>query len=406
MTIETDIPGDAAGIMSLGSWLTANPGGAVTGAGDAFADAKSLIGSEWEGATADAFISSAGRSVQDCDDLGELITSTSSAITDYGCALKSVQEKMSGIRAQAAAQGLTVSGTTISMPTDVNASDQSKLNSAYEDASVQAADARRAYTEAKSTLQSLLPQGQGGDKSGFGAEDAGNIYKLFSIAFEGGSKALVGTASIIIGRSVLQQGGKLISDAARLSDAVLKDPIGFGGAKFANEALNHAGAMKNEGNNIVAKMAKEGAKFKVEAPSFLAKAGKRLPLVGLAVGTGVDLANGESPLQAGVSNTAATVVGVGAGGIAEAGSTILASAALGAAGGSVVPGVGTAVGLAAGFVAGTAAAIFTDKTVDSMMEDHQGVGHAMREGGEAVKDTACDIGKSVWKGAKWLAGAG
>ena len=27
MTIETDIPGDAAGIMSLGSWLTANPGG-------------------------------------------------------------------------------------------------------------------------------------------------------------------------------------------------------------------------------------------------------------------------------------------------------------------------------------------------------------------------------------------
>ena len=79
---------------------------------------------------------------------------------------------------------------------------------------------------------------------------------------------------------------------------------------------------------------------------------------------------------------------------------------MGAAGGSVVPGVGTAVGLAAGFVAGTAAAIFTDKTVDSMMEDHQGVGHAMREGGEAVKDTACDIGKSVWKGAKWLAGAG
>ena len=33
MTIETDIPGDAAGIMSLGSWLTANSGGAVTGAG-------------------------------------------------------------------------------------------------------------------------------------------------------------------------------------------------------------------------------------------------------------------------------------------------------------------------------------------------------------------------------------
>ena len=75
-------------------------GDAVSGAGDAFAYARSLIGSEWQGTTADAFVSAAGRSVQDCDELGDMITSISSAITDYGYALASVQGKMANIRAQ------------------------------------------------------------------------------------------------------------------------------------------------------------------------------------------------------------------------------------------------------------------------------------------------------------------
>ena len=78
------------------------------------ATARSLIGSEWQGTTADAFVSAAGRSVRDCDELGDMITSISSAITDYGYALASVQGKMTNIRAQAADEGLTVSGTTIS----------------------------------------------------------------------------------------------------------------------------------------------------------------------------------------------------------------------------------------------------------------------------------------------------
>lgn len=114
MTIETDISGDASGLISLGSWLSAAPGDAVSGAGDTFAYARSLIGSEWQGTTADAFVSAAGRSVRDCDELGDMITSISSAITDYGYALASVQGKMTNIRAQAADEGLTVSGTTIS----------------------------------------------------------------------------------------------------------------------------------------------------------------------------------------------------------------------------------------------------------------------------------------------------
>ena len=77
---------------------------------------------------------------------------------------------------------------------------------------------------------------------------------------------------------------------------------------------------------------------------------------------------------------------------------------MGAAGGSVVPGIGTAVGLVAGVVVGTAAAIFTDKTVDSMMEDHQGIGHAIEEGKDAVLSTGSNIANSVWKGAKGLFG--
>ena len=157
----------------------------MSGAGDAFAYARSLIGSEWQGTTADAFVSAAGRSVRDCDELGDMITSISSAITDYGYALASVQGKMANIRAQAADEGLTVSGMTISMPVNASDSDQSRLDSAYESASVQTTDALRSYTEAKSSLQSRLAAQGHGDDDRITAQDAGNIYTLFSNALQG-----------------------------------------------------------------------------------------------------------------------------------------------------------------------------------------------------------------------------
>lgn len=306
----------------------------MSGAGDAFAYARSLIGSEWQGTTADAFVSAAGRSVQDCDELGDMITSISSAITDYGYALASVQGKMANIRAQGH-----------------------------------------------------------GDDDKITAQDAGNIYTLFSNALQGGSNTLVGTASIMVGRSMVTEGERLLSHAARLSKAVIADPVAFGGARLANEALNHADNMRLQAGNL---LESADAKFKMNSPSFLANTGKALPVVGLVVGMGVDLAKGESLSQAAASNTAATIAGVAAGGPAETGATIIASAAMGAAGGSVVPGVGTVAGFAEGLVVGTAAAIFTDKAVDSMMEDHQGVGHAAKEGWDAVCNTGSGIAKSVW----------
>ena len=201
----------------------------------------------------------------------------------------------------------------------------------------------------------------------------------------------------MVGRSMVTEGERLLSQATRLSKAVIADPIAFGGARLANEALNHADNMRLQAGNL---LESADAKFKVNSPSFLANTGKALPVVRLVVGTGVDLANGESLSQAAVSNTAATIAGVAAGDAATAlttaGATIATSAIAGAAGGSVVPGIGTAVGLVAGVVVGTAAAIFTDKTVDSMMEDHQGVGHAAKEGWDAVCNTGSGIAKSVW----------
>ena len=365
------------------------------------ATARSLIGSEWQGTTADAFVSAAGRSVRDCDELGDMIISISSAITDYGYALASVQGKMANIRAQAADEGLTVSGTTISMPVNASDSDQSRLDSAYESASVQTTDALRSYTEAKSSLQSRLAAQGHGDDDRITAQDAGNIYTLFSNALQGGSNTLVGAASIMVGRSMVTEGERLLSQATRLSKAVMADLIARGGARLANEALNHADNMRLQAGNL---LESADAKFKVNSPSFLANTGEALPVVGLVVGTGVDLANGESLSQAAASNTAATIAGVAAGELAETGATIIASAAMGAAGGSVVLGVGTAVGFAAGLIVGTGTAIFTDKAVDSMMEDHQGIGHAIEEGKDAVLSTGSNIANSVWKGAKGLFG--
>ena len=76
-----------------------------------------------------------------------MITSISSAITDYGYALASVQGKMANIRAQGH-----------------------------------------------------------GDDDKITAQDAGNIYTLFSNALQGGSNTLVGAASIMVGRSMVTEG--------------------------------------------------------------------------------------------------------------------------------------------------------------------------------------------------------
>ena len=49
MTIETDIPGDASGLISLGSWLR----GMLCRVRVCLRHVRSLIGSEWQGATAE-----------------------------------------------------------------------------------------------------------------------------------------------------------------------------------------------------------------------------------------------------------------------------------------------------------------------------------------------------------------
>jgi len=83
---------------------------------------------------------------------------------------------------------------------------------------------------------------------------------------------------------------------------------------------------------------------------------------------------------------------------------IATSAIAGAAGGFAVPGIGTAAGLVAGVVVGTAVAIFTDKAVDSLVEDHQGIGHAIEEDKDAALSAGSNIVNSVWRGVKGLFG--
>ncbi|MBO3724773.1 hypothetical protein J5X07_06995 [Actinomyces bowdenii] len=99
---------------------------------------------------------------------------------------------------------------------------------------------------------------------------------------------------------------------------------------------------------------------------MLRVAGSALTVAGTGIGIGVDMMNGEDGWQATVSNIAATVAGTVAG--TAAGS--VAGAAIGTA---VCPGVGTVAGFVVGAGTGFVVSTFTDETVDSLIEDKQGI---------------------------------
>lgn len=388
MSFDTKIEGKADHLTGLADWLSGTVASAVDDSATAIADTKADIGSEWEGATADAAVARAGDMVTAGDDLSTRTTTVSGALSTYADALATATREAQWIRDDATAGGLTVSGTTVLDPEDPADTTQAAL---YNDLSTRMTTTRTTLSTAQDVLRTELTPG-----------DTSILYNVPILgAFNLSLAAKAGYATWSIGRAMVINGGKMAATgAARLSSlqsmSHVADPANF------YWELDHAQSMVREGN---AMRAAGGAKYSADLPKCLKPCGKvSLGLAGIGTGLGIwaDMNDGESTGQAVASNTAATVAGMGASALAtgavSAGTSMLASTATGAALGSVVPGVGTVVGGAVGLAAGVTASFFTDGFVDSLFEDHKGLWHAAGEGAKAVGDGFKSLGNAVSDG--------
>jgi len=385
MPIETKVEGKPEQITSLADWLTSSLEPAVSASGDGFSSARTTLGSEWQGETAEAIVSWLADAVGASDSLSTRITDIATALTTYASILSSVRTEAECVRSDATAGGLVVSGTVVQEPKDTS---DTKKTALYSSLSMR-----------MSTAHSTLTTGQQDLRTSLAPEDVDRVkndYQVFSIVAEAVRSAAPPLWTIHMRRVLTAEGNRLISMSKGMKELIVGGlPQGVrnpANARSANVALNEATRLELKGRG----MKGQAAAYKSGAPgsklgNSVKIGGAALAVVGTGIGYWADRQRGESGEQAFVSNVAATATGSAAG--------IVASSATGAVIGSVFPGPGTAIGGAVGFVVGVAVSMevstMTDKFVDSLYEDNKGVMHAVGEGLTA----AADLESSVAKGA-------
>lgn len=385
MAIETKVEEKPEQITSLADWLTSSLEPAVSASGDRFSSARTILGSEWQGETAEAIVSWLADAVGASDSLSTRITDIATALTTYASILLSVKTEAECVRSDATAGGLVVSGTVVQEPKDTADTKKAAL---YSSLSVR-----------MSTANSKLATGQQDLRSSMTSKDVDRVkndYQIFSIVAEAVRSAAPPLWTIHVRRALTAEGSRLISMSKGMEKMIVgglsqgvRNPAN---ARAANAALNEATRLELKGRG----MKGQAASYKGGAPgsklgNSVKIGGAALAVVGTGIGYWADRQRGESGEQAFVSNVAATATGSAAG--------IAASSLTGAAIGSVFPGPGTAIGGAIGFVVGVAISMevstMTDKFVDSLYEDNKGVMHAAGEGLTA----AADLKRSVVNGA-------
>ena len=118
MSIETKVEGNPDQITSLASWLTSSLEPAVSTSGDKFSSARTSLGSEWQGETAEAIVSWLGDAVDASDSLSTRMTDISAALTTYVTVLSSTKTEAECVRNDATSGGLKVNGTVVQEPKD------------------------------------------------------------------------------------------------------------------------------------------------------------------------------------------------------------------------------------------------------------------------------------------------
>lgn len=385
MSFDTKIDGEADHLTGLADWLSGTVATAVDDSATAIADTKADIGSEWEGATADAAVARAGDMVTAGDDLSTRTTTVSGALSTYADALATATREAQWIRDDATAGGLTVSGTTVLDPEDPADTTQAAL---YNDLSTRMTTTRTTLSTAQDDLRTELTPS---DVNTYGAL----LSNTYSIA----RTAAKGCVNWVVGKSLVVEGGRMAETGTARMGSLASRTCVVDSAEFyaqydiARSMAAEGRSLASEGRfmDLVGTAGKEPVIPK--GLNVAAKgAGAALAVAGTGIGIWADMQDGESTGQAITSNVAATTAGVAVTSWATATAT-------GALAGSVVPGVGTVVGGAVGLAAGVTASLFTDGFVDSLFEDHKGLWHAAGEGAKAVGDGVKSMGKAIGNAA-------
>ncbi|ANH38356.1 hypothetical protein I601_1926 [Nocardioides dokdonensis FR1436] len=378
MSIDTEIPGSPDSIEATAEWLAGSLGAALGAGVGHVASARTAASGDWAGAAAGGFVARMGVAVEKIDLVQEGTDSVARELAAYAGSLRRLQERMSDIRAAGAAAGLVVSGFVIEPPgagpthpgrppagrvsptlVDAHAAsldawaDHRAKVAAYEIAAAEAAVVRGDL--ARSTRR-LEDEYRGLD---------GPAWALTAIDIAGG----FGAGALSNKASSLRVASRALSDQAGEYLALIEaDNTGF-----TNHDLDYWEGRGRE----AAEQARKADDLDRAARAGQLKLGGALAVVGI----GLDVAAGESTVQAVASNgggfAASVAAGVGTG--ALVGSFV------------PVPGVGTAVGA----VVGAGVGIVASGAIDSLFEEGPDVANALSDGWESLTDTGGAVGDGV-----------
>ncbi|MEP7740072.1 hypothetical protein ABKW28_20695 [Nocardioides sp. 31GB23] len=372
MSVDTELKGSPDSIAAAARWLEGSLVAAVGDGGERVLAARRAASADWQGATATGFVSRMGVAVEKIDLVHDSASSAARELAAYAATLRRLQARMAEIRASARAAGLTVSAYVVeppgAAPSHPGPEPAGRVSPTLVDARAAALDAFaahqarvEAYERAGADAAAVREEWRGGvlalEGEYRGLTGPGMALTALDIAGGLGSSAVTFHASL-----VRATGTEIAGQAARYLDLIPREPGGFG-----NHDLDHWDAEKIKGDDI----ARQADELDGRAKGASLKLGGALAVVGV----GLDLAAGESPTQAVVSN----------------GGGLVAAITIGATAGSVIPVVGTAVGA----VVGASVGIVVSGAIDSFFEDGVDVMNALDEGWESLKDTGGAIGDGV-----------
>lgn len=324
--IDTDLPGSFADVQGAATWLTSLADG-MEGAGDKAARARSAAAADWDGDSHHAYATHAGDVITAGDARAAVVRRCADAVETYAWELQACQREMAAHRERATAGGLVVSGTVIEappapfdpgpplvMPTPAqqhrydDATDamnaRIEQNELYEQLRL---DVRATYDRLDSCVTSTLVPAQEEAASDSGLETL--LDKAKAAADGAGHGITFGETAFTVRERDLRAAATAAATA--LAARRSRNPAVRSGSK----------APTPRGLTNASKPGTRAAGLAADAAE-LARWGKVLkfggPVIGI-VGSGVALANGESPSSVAVGFGAGLAAGVVTGAVVAAG---------------------------------------------------------------------------------------
>lgn len=347
MAVDTRVDGDPGSVRVAASWLRDHLASNVDATGQTLYSVRNTADSAWDGPTSTLACEKLTYGAERTVDVAGSARTCASAIESFAIELQKARDRMSTVRADASAAGLTLSGDAI---VDPGAESEARRR-AYEAAMHGAEAAREIETLAGETLKNVWLE-------------VTDRWFMIAVEFLGGTAEALASKHV----SLLTNHANFLADqAADLLRSAQTAPPGNPAAQIYRDVDESKALLRrSEAFRDFAE------KFETKASRFFKGLGGAMAVGGIVY----DIYEGKPVDQAIVSG------GLGFG----------ASVAAGALIGSLipVPGVGTALGAVGGAMVG----IFTSGAVDTLYTEGLGsVGDAIGDGAAAVADTGAAIGE-------------